>query len=284
MILRLLSSLVLSLAFQNAVFAGQSCSETSPGPSSVRMAFNSASKLSQTLDKEQPQVALIARVGSDLSKYGLRYSHIAFVVKDPESGTWRAMHLLNACGTATSAIWKEGLANFFLDDLFSYDSLLMIPSPAAQKKILAKLSNPSDYLALFMPHYNMLAYPFATRYENSNQWVLELLTVMLAENVKIDSRDKAQQWLKLMGYEPTTLALGPMTRLGGRMFRANIAFDDHPNKRRYADQIDVVTVVSMTHFLKKIDPEAKLIVVAQPEVAPLSGTFDTCACEAPDPL
>ncbi|MGZ9711362.1 DUF2145 domain-containing protein [Glaciimonas sp. GNP009] len=207
---------------------------------------------------------------------------MAFVLKDPASGTWRTMHLLNACGTATSAIWKEGLANFFLDDLFSFDSLLMIPSPAAQKKILAKLSNPADYLALFTPHYNMLAYPFASRYENSNQWVLELLTVMLAENVKIDGREKAQQWLKLMEYEPTTLALGPMTRLGGRLFRANIAFDDHPGKRRYADQIDIVSVVSMTHFLKKIDPAAKLIFVAEPEVAPPSTALAAYPCEAPD--
>lgn len=260
-------ALALGLAAHGAAFAGQTCSETPPRPDSVRMAFSSASALSAALDQAQPEVALVARVGQDLSKYGLRYSHVAFVLKDPAAGQWRTMHLLNACGTADSAIWKEGLANFFLDDLFSYESLLIIPSPEAQHKILVTLSDRSRYLSLFTPHYNMLAYPFSSRYENSNQWVLELLTKAYADsNMQIDSRDKSQQWLKLMGYEPTTLALGPMTRLGGRMFRANIAFDDHPNERRFADKIDTVTVVSMTQFLKKIDPATTLTVVPEPKL------------------
>ncbi|MFJ2990969.1 DUF2145 domain-containing protein [Collimonas sp. NPDC087041] len=269
MLRRFSCSIALGFALHGAAFAGQACSDTPPRPDSVRMAFNSASDLAAELDKEQPQVALLARVGQDLSKYGLRYSHIAFVLKDPASGNWRTMHLLNECGTAHSAIWKEGLANFFLDDLFSYDSLLIIPSAAGQQKILSKLQDPAQYLALFTPDYNMLAYPFATRYENSNQWVLELLTVMYADNLKIDSREKAQQWLKLMGYEPTTLKLGPMTRLGGRMFRANVAFDDHPNERRFADKIDIVTVVSMTQFMQKIDPAVKLIPIPEPKLTPL---------------
>jgi len=260
----------LALGLQGGALAGQTCSEAPPRPESVRMAFSSAGALSAALDKAQPQLALVARVGQDLSKYGLRYSHLGFVLKDPASGKWRAMHLLNACGTADSAIWREGLANFFLDDLFSYESLIIIPSDEAQKKILARLADPVQYLALFTPHYNMLAYPFATRYENSNQWALELLTKAYADKVDIDSREKSQQWLKLMGYEPTTLNLGPVARLGGRMFRANVAFDDHPNERRYADKIDIVTVVSMTRFLKKIDPATTLTVVPEPQGLGLS--------------
>lgn len=244
--------------------AGQTCSDAPPRPESVRTAFNSAAALSAALDKAQPQVAVIARVGQDLSKYGLLYSHLGFVLKDPASGQWRTMHLLNACGTADSAIWREGLANFFLDDLFSYQSLIVIPSPEAQKKIAAKLADPAQYLQLFTPHYNMLAYPFATKYENSNQWALELLTKAYADTIDIDTREKSQQWLKLMGYAPTTLNLGPMSRLGGRMFRANVAFDDHPNERRFDDKIDIVTVDSMTQFLKKIDPATTFTVVPQP--------------------
>ncbi|MBC7624869.1 MAG: DUF2145 domain-containing protein [Aeromicrobium sp.] len=256
-------AVALSCALAGAALAGQTCSDAPPRPDSVRMAFSSASALSAALDQAQPEVALVARVGQDLSKYGLRYSHIAFVLKDPAAGQWRTMHLLNACGTAESAIWKEGLANFFLDDLFSYESLLIIPSRSAQRKILEKLAEPSQYLQLFTPRYNMLAYPFSTRYENSNQWVLELLTKMYADPITIDTREKSQQWLKLMGYEPTTLNLGPMTRLGGRMFRANVTFDDHPNERRYADKIDIVTVVSITQFLKMIDPATTLTVVQE---------------------
>ena len=264
------SAIMFGLTLSASGFAGQTCSEVPPRPESVRMAFSSASALSTALDQAQPQVAIIARVGQDLSKYGLLYSHLALVAKDQASGQWRTMHLLNACGTAESAIWKEGLANFFLDDPFRYQSLIVIPSPEAQRKMAAKLADPAQYLALFTPHYNMLAYPFSTKYENSNQWVLELLTKVYADNIEIDTREKSQQWLKLMGYEPTTLTLRPLERMGGRMFRANIAFDDHPNERRFADKIDIVTVDSMTKFLKKIDPATTFTVVPEPQLAPLA--------------
>lgn len=269
-VIRISSAIAISLAMLGSAFAGQTCSDSAPRPDSVRLAFHSAHALSQALDRENPQVALIARVGQDLSKYGLRYSHLGFVFKDASSGQWRTMHLLNACGTAVSAIWLEGLANFFLDDLFSYESLIVIPPPETQRKIAAKLADPKEYLALFTPDYNMLAYPFATKYENSNQWALELLTKAYADKIEINTREKSQQWLKLNGYEPTTLHLGPMARLGGRMFRANVAFDDHPNDRRFADKIDIVTVVSMTQFLKKLDPATTLTVVPQPQLGPAS--------------
>ncbi|MFX7739939.1 DUF2145 domain-containing protein, partial [Acinetobacter baumannii] len=67
--------------------------------------------------------------------------------------------------------------------------------------------------------YNMLAYPWATRYQQSNQRVNEMLAMALEP--QITTREQAQAWLKLKGYVPDTLNLGPMTRLGGRMFKAN---------------------------------------------------------------
>lgn len=96
----------------------------------------------------------------------------------------------------------------------------------------------------------MLAYPFADKYQNSNQWVLEAIAAASVER-GFAGRKGAQAWLSAQGYQPTTLKIGTLTRLGGRMFKANIAFDDHPNERRYADLIDVVTVESIYHFLNK---------------------------------
>ncbi|RYF69541.1 MAG: DUF2145 domain-containing protein, partial [Comamonadaceae bacterium] len=67
----------------------------------------------------------------------------------------------------------------------------------------------------------------------------------------IRSREQAQAWLRLMGYEPTTLRLGPLTRLGGRVGSANIAFDDHPSDKRYSDRIETVTVDSVFDWLQR---------------------------------
>ena len=65
------------------------------------------------------------------------------------------------------------------------------------------------------------------------------------------TRERAQAWLMLKGYEPTVLRLGPATRLGARATAAHIAFDDHPNAKRFADRIETVTVDSVFAWLER---------------------------------
>jgi hypothetical protein len=175
------------------------------------------------------------------------------------------VHLLNACNSNQSAIWNEGLANFFLDDLHAYEALLIVPSPALQAKLLAIVNSESAVINMHQPLYNMLAYPFSDKYQNSNQWALELLAQALSQQAAmvtpVANRKQAQQWLKLTNYEPTTLKLGAMTRLGARVFKANVAFDDHPNERRFADLIDTATVESMVVYARKVDPGSSFEVI-----------------------
>ena len=68
---------------------------------------------------------------------------------------------------------------------------------------------------------------------------------------QIATRDKAQAWLRFKGYEPTTLRIGPLQRLGGRMTSANVAFDDHPSELRFSDRIETVTVDSVFAWLQR---------------------------------
>jgi hypothetical protein len=65
----------------------------------------------------------------------------------------------------------------------------------------------------------------------------------------VQNRDQARAWLRLKGYQPTVLRLGPLTRLSARLTRANLAFDDHPNNKRFADRIETVTVDSVFDWL-----------------------------------
>jgi hypothetical protein len=44
--------------------------------------------------------------------------------------------------------------------------------------------------------------------------------------------------------------IGAMTRLGGRMFRANVAFDDHPMGQRMQGHITTVTVDGIEQFMR----------------------------------
>ncbi|HTJ96620.1 MAG TPA: DUF2145 domain-containing protein [Rhodocyclaceae bacterium] len=245
--------------FSGATFAGTACEDKPPTPDSLRKGLNLALKTRNALDASQAQVALIARVGQNLSQYGLRYSHVGIAWRDHPEGPWLVVHLLNECGTATSNLYDQGLGNFFNDDLFAWEAKIIIPSPAAQAKLARALAD-VRIERLHEAAYNMLAYPYSTKYQNSNQWVLEMLNEGYLEQ-PVTNRELAQAWIKLNRYEPSRLTLLPLTRLGARMFRANIAFDDHPDELRFSNRIDTVTVESIDKFISTIDPLSHSTVV-----------------------
>lgn len=241
-------------------WGGQACTEFKPTPETVRKALNLAYKVKQALDESGAEVAVVARVGQDLAKYKLRYSHLGYAWRDHPNGRWTLVHLLNQCGTADSGIFAEGLGNFFLDDMHAYEALVLLPGKDSQQSLARVLASERPVAMHALP-YNMLAYAYSTRYQNSNQWVLEVFAAASARDAPVASRQQAQAWLKLAGYEPITLQIDALTRLGGRMFRANVAFDDHPFDRRMAGQIDAVTVESVIRFLERRDAEHKKVVV-----------------------
>ena len=256
--MRRLLGIVMLLWMQLAT-AGSACENKKVSQASFVSAITLAEHAVKALDASGAQVALIARVGQDLSKYGLRYSHVAYVLRDHPKGRWIVVHELNQCGTARSALYDQGLANFFLDDMFAYESALLIPSPESQARIVRMLGSPAP-LRLHDGNYNMLAYAFSTQYQNSNQWVLESYAAGSSE-LPVRDRAGAQAWLKLAGFQPLTVHVPASARLGARLFKANISFDDHPFARRMAGQIDTVTVESVLRFVRQRDAGARQILV-----------------------
>ncbi len=197
-------------------------------------------------------MVLLARAGRDLTRYGLHWSHMAIAWRTrTEQGqpAWRVLHKLNSCGTAEASIYRQGLAEFFLDDPRRYEAAWSVPAPEVQARLVALLADDGKALRLQHRPYSIVSYAWGQRYQQSNQWVLE--TFALAQDPAADSRVKAQAWLQLHGYQPTALHLGPLTRLGGRMTKANVAFDDHPNDKRFSDRIETVTVDSVFDWLQR---------------------------------
>ena len=241
-------------------YAGSACSNAPPTPESVRKGLQLALKTFQALDQSGAKIALIGRIGSDLSKHKLRYSHMGLVWRDHPKGRWSVVHELNNCGTAHAALYDEGLGNFFNDDPFVYETIVVIPSEENQDRLVGMLGTPLP-ARMHTPAYNMVAYPWSTKYQNSNQWLLEAMAAAWAPEGSVTTRQQAQAWLKQEGYQPSVLRIGAVERLGGRMFRANIAFDDHPNELRFSDQIHTVTVESMIAFVRRRDPKSREFVL-----------------------
>ena len=122
-----------------------------------------------------------------------------------------------------------------------------MPRPEVQAKLLPALADNARIAKLDTPAYSMVAYPWSQTYQQSNQWALE--TLAMTQNPAAQTRARAQAWLQLHGYQPGVLRIGALQRLGGRITTANIAFDDHPNEKRFSDRIETVTVDSVFEWL-----------------------------------
>lgn len=244
-----LAALVLALtaALATPVHAGQNCEAQPLRVERIGQALDLAQRTAQRLDASGAQVVLLARAGRNLDAWGLRWSHLGYAYRDEASGAWRVVHKLNACGSATGDLYRQGLGEFFLDDLYRYQAGYVVPEPALQQRLLPLLAEPARVTRLQHRPYNMVAYPWSTRYQQSNQWALE--TLATAAEPGVDDRTRAQAWLRFKGYQPTVLPIGPMQRLGARLGTAHIAFDDHPDRERYADRIATVTVESVFGFV-----------------------------------
>ncbi len=243
------------------VLAGRPCEDRPLDVTSVRMSMALAERTARQLDDTGAQVVVLARAGQDLSRYGLSWSHLGLAYRDVEAGrsAWRVVHKLNHCATPTAAVYRQGLGEFFLDRVWRHEAAIVVLAPEVQARLLPVLRDNLRVTRWHNEAYNMLAYPWALTYQQSNQWAIETLAGAVDPNAA--TRRQAQAWLQLRDYQPTTLHLGPMTRLGARATRANIAFDDHPNDKRFSDRIETVTVDSVFAWLRRSGIGGDVIVV-----------------------
>jgi hypothetical protein len=235
--------------------AGRTC-ETPQPPKvyTVKRALTLAERTLKALDSSGARVVVLTRAGQDLSQYGLRYSHLglAYRQEDGEGGhVWRVLHKLNQCGTADSALYRQGLGEFFLDDLWRFEAAWVVPTEPVQAKLLALLQDEPRALQLHHQPYSMVSYAWGQKYQQSNQWAIETMALALSPVMGDGwgTRQQAQNWLQSRGYQPTSLHIGPLTRLGARVTAANVAFDDHPTEKRFSDRIETVTVDSVFDWL-----------------------------------
>jgi hypothetical protein len=242
------AALAAALLATTPAQAGQTCE---PGRLTARELADGmelAARTASRLDASGAQVVVLARAGQDLSSYNLRWSHFGLAYKQAD-GAWRVVHKLNACGSDRADLFRQGLGEFFNDRPYRYEAAFVVPDPALQARLLPLLQDNAALPRLHTARYSMVAYAWGTPYQQSNQWALE--TIAMAAEPGINSRDSAQAWLRGQGYRPSVLRIDTFTRLGARLTRANVAFDDHPNGDRFAGRIATVSVDSVFDWLQR---------------------------------
>ena len=227
------------------------------------------------LDKNVKKLALVARVGGDLSKEQFKnpahpkYTHVGLVWKSSKDGKWRFKHVLNVCAGPSSQIFVQNLAEFFNDDPHFYDVRVGVPDIHLQNKMARILEGGFSH-AVHIPRYSNIANPFRTEYQSSNGWVLNIIA--MAQSSKVISANNAQAGLKTQsanfrsnlefikklqryyvekGYTPSIGFVEGLRQFGAGLFMSNIAFEDHSSGELNSNWFNFISVESVFQYIKK---------------------------------
>jgi hypothetical protein len=204
---------------------------------------------------------LISRSGLDLSRFHIRYSHTA-IAWQGENGTWSARQLYYACDESRPRIYDQGLSGFVMgidEPSLGYVSIVRLPAEAAQALRSAALDTPRA-LNLLAANYSANAYPFSLRYQNCNQWAMELLAVAwgdLADGK--DLRARAQDWLRQAPYVPEPVDIGSHALIFASNFVPLVHLDDHPEEDRYALKLRISLPSTVEAFVRAQRPGSERV-------------------------
>ncbi len=192
--------------------------------------------------------ALIARSGTNLDQFGVRYSHAGITLQHSPNTPWSVRQLYYACDERKPRLFDQGMAGFVLggsDPSLGYVSLLLLPPAQALALAQAAGDNPQA-LQLLGATYSANAYPFSPLYQNCNQWVAELLATLWSTDAPATDgtepvRVRAQRWLQQTGFEPTAFTTRNPFLMLATGFMPWLHSDDHPPEDVQAMRYRVAT-------------------------------------------
>lgn len=228
------------------------CMLEPPTVQQLHSASSMSMRLRNYLENSGADLAIIARVGSDQSERGIKYTHAGLVWRDHPKGRWIVVQELNACGTGRSDIYDQGLMQFFLDDPFNYDAQVIVPVEDLRRSLVAVLEI-GDGLRVHEPRYSVISYPRSTRYQNSNEWVLEVIAMAQGRlrGLTILTRADAQKLHEALGFRGSRVHVSFFKQLFGGLFKSNVSFGDHPYKSSSEGRFEFVSVRSIREYLAR---------------------------------
>jgi hypothetical protein len=221
-----------------------------------------AALIKEELDGSREAVALISRSGLDLSRFGLRYSHTGVSLKASDNAPWSVRQLYYACDEQRPRLYDQGLSGFLFgtdDSTVGYVSIVL-PTGTEAAALEGAALDTARALRLLGATYSANAYPFSLRYQNCNQWVVELLaTAWGALGDTQDLRERAQRWLAQRGYEPPAINVDSHWLMFAAPFVPLIHLDDHPQADLYALRVRTSLPTAIEAFVRERLPDAKRI-------------------------
>jgi hypothetical protein len=240
--------------------SGRFCDRPSPLSAAQQdrlLSFAAIAK--QELDASRQTLAIVARSGLNLARFGIRYSHAGISLAASPNAPWSVRQLYYACDEGQPRLYDQGLPGFLFgtdDPSLGYLSIVLLPAPEAASLERAALDTPRA-LALLGADYSANAHAFSTRYQNCNQWLIELLAG--AWGAGDGGREAAQRWLAAQGYAPQPVEVNSRLLMFAAGFVPWLRTDDHPGEDVQAMRFRTSLPASIEAFVRQHVPGAERI-------------------------
>ena len=226
------------------------------GPAAVVRAAEFSKQIEMALADRGARVAIVFRAGRDREDLpeGIRYTHGGFFVYQPLQtidgsetfNGYAVYHLYSGDPSGENDPRSSFLAQDFPIDftipMHEMDAGVIIPTPALQRRILAVMAS-DDYAALHHENYSLLSNPHDAEYQNSNEFMLDVIAAALWETT-----DREQLKANLAAhFQPARVRLNVFERLFGPMVDRRVELNDHDGR------IYTTTFGSMAQFLEAND-------------------------------
>ncbi len=266
---------------------GPFCDASSkPTPTQLDRLLRVANIVKQEAERSGHSVALVSRSGTNLSRFGIRYSHAGLSLQGHSQGPWSVRQLYYACEEQQPRVFDQGMSGFLLgtDNLdLGYVSLVLLPK--AQADVVTNAARDDRLgLSLLGRAYSANAHPSSLWFQNCNQWLAELLAAAWGgiqwlphhrdaraddtRDPNVDTqgasqrralRQQAQAWLTRHGYAPQTVNVNSHALMALVPFVALIHNDDHPEDDRFALRFRTSLPAALEALVRSQVPDAQRI-------------------------
>ena len=214
------------------------------------------------LERSGSGVALIARAGLDLSRFGQLYSHAGIALRDNPAGPWAVRQLYYACNESRPRLFDQGVAGFALGaDAASRGHIALLFLPQEDGALLATAALDKRLgLSLLASRYSANAYAYGTRYQNCNGWVAELIASAWGRlEGQEHAREEAQAWLRTHGYTAGPVRIPSHWMMFAGQFVPLVHMNDHPIEDTQALALHVSVPASIEEFVHRRAPQARRV-------------------------
>ncbi len=212
------------------------------------------------LDAAGAEAALISRTGIDLDRFDIRFSHSGVAVREGGGVPWSVRQLYYACDERRPHLYEQGIGGFLMntdEPRVGHVSVVLLPREAAIAVRQAALDD-RRALRLLASRYSANAHPFSVRYQNCNQWVVELLAAAWGRLPDgEDLRAQAQAWLAAADYRPSEVVVDSHWVKFAAPFMPLVHLDDHPPEARYGMAFLISMPAAIEAFVRERLPEVR---------------------------